>query len=131
MIGDILLMISGMDLIPMILMDIRLMVLQILWKVGMHLRKINLKNIPCHLWFWKISHDPLVPGRFQTFTINVNVVDDGEIEYVLAHFYANGNIFEDNFIELFDDGLYGDAIANDGIFGQEYPFTTGVSFLMF
>lgn len=77
---------------------------------------------------WKISHDPLVPGRFQTFTINVNVVDDGEIEYVLAHFYANGNIFEDNFIELFDDGLYGDAIANDGIFGQEYPFTTGVSF---
>jgi hypothetical protein len=68
-----------------------------------------------------LSHFPIIPKSTEQVTVTAKITDDETSGLSVLVYYRNdgGGSFQGT--PMFDDGLHGDGIANDGVFGGRLP----------
>src|SRR5258706_3371243 len=68
-----------------------------------------------------LSSFPLVPKSTQQVTVTASVTDELTSGLGVSLFYRDDGAASFQNTPMFDDGLHGDGIANDGLFGARLP----------
>lgn len=68
-----------------------------------------------------LTHFPIVPKSNQQVTVTAKVTDEQTTGLNVLLHYRNDGAASFNIAQMFDDGLHGDGIANDGVYGATLP----------
>ncbi len=78
-----------------------------------------------------VAHAPIIPKSAETVTVTARVIDENDGTALVTVYYRKDGVAAYSTAAMLDDGLHGDGIAHDGVYGATLPVQTTGSVVEF
>lgn len=68
-----------------------------------------------------VQHTPVIPKSTDTVTVTAHIIDEIDASATVTVYYRKDGDANFSTIAMLDDGLHGDSIAHDGVYGATLP----------